>query len=107
MVSLRCRIVVKDELCKLGLPFITMELGMVDLKNSISAELRHTLRENLKVYGLELLEDKKSILIERIKNTIIEIIHYSEDIPRVNYSIFLSQKLGYDYTYLSNSTFLS
>jgi len=51
---------------------------------------------------LELLEDKKLILTERIKNAIIEIIYYTEDIPKVNYSHFLSTKLGYDYTYLSN-----
>lgn len=102
MVSLRCKMVVKDELCKLGLEYISLELGMVNLGGSISANLRQMLRENLMVYGLELLDDKKSILIERIKNTITEIIHDSEDIPRVNYSIYLSQKLGYNYTYLSN-----
>jgi hypothetical protein len=94
--------VVKDELCRLGLQYSTLELGMVDLLEPISAELRQLLRINLMEFGLEVLDDKKSILIERIKNTITEIIHYSEDIPRVNYSVFLSQKLGYDYTYLSN-----
>ena len=102
MVSLRCKMVVRDELGKLGIPFLSLELGMVDLEHPISAEQRQLLRQNLLVFGLELLDDKKSILIERIKNTITETIHYSEDIPKVNYSIYLSEKLGYDYTYLSN-----
>lgn len=102
MVSHRCRLVVKDELCKLGLQFISLELGMVHLETSISDDLRQILKKNLMVYGLEVLEDKKLILIERIKNSIIEIIYYTEDIPKVNYSNFLSAKLGYDYTYLSN-----
>ena len=52
--------------------------------------------------GLELLDDKKSILIERIKSVIIEMIHYSDEVPKVNYSDYISQKLDYDYTYLSN-----
>jgi AraC-like DNA-binding protein len=51
---------------------------------------------------LELLDDKRSILIEKIKNVITELIHYSDELPRVNYSDYISEKLGYDYTYLSN-----
>jgi len=102
MVSLRCKMVVKDELCNLGIDYNLLELGLVDLTEQISSEKREMLKINLLRSGLELLDDKKSILIERIKNTITEIIHYSEEIPKVNYSIYLSQKLGYDYTYLSN-----
>src|SRR5690554_5898892 len=102
MVSLRCKMVVKDELDKLGLHYTTLELGMVDLTEALSADTRQTLKENLAAYGLELLDDKKGILIERIKNTITEMFHYSDEIPKVNFSIHLSEKLGYDYTYLSN-----
>ena len=94
--------VVKEELCKLGLPYTALELGMVDLAGPLCIDQRQMLGKNLMVYGLELLDDKKSILIERVKNTITELIHHSDDIPRVNYSIYLSEKLGYDYTYLSN-----
>lgn len=102
MVSLRCKMVVKNELMKLGLSYITLELGVVELGDSISADVRQLLKINLMEYGLELLDDKKSILTERIKNTLTELIHSTIDTTKENYSIFLSQKLGYDYTYLSN-----
>lgn len=102
MVSLRCKMVVKDELCGLGIGYNVIELGTVDLTEPISAEKLEKLKINLLKSGLELMDDKKSILIEKIKNSIIEIIHHSDDIPKENFSIYLSQKLGYDYTYLSN-----
>jgi AraC-like DNA-binding protein len=94
---------VKEELCKLCIPYNSLELGIVELQESISVDQRLLLKTNLMLSGLELLDDKKSILTERIKNAITEIIHSSEDSPKLNYSIFLSQKLGYDYTYLSNT----
>lgn len=102
MVSLRCKMMVKQELEKLGLHFVTVDLGMVDVLESITSEQRQKLKENLQKSGLELLDDKKSILIEKIKNIIIEMIHYSDELPKVNYSDFISEKLNYDYTYLSN-----
>lgn len=102
MVSLRCKMVVKDELCGLGIGYNQVELGTVELAEPISQEQREQLNKNLLKSGLELMDDKKSILIERIKNSIIEIIHYSDEMPKENFSIHLSQKLGYDYTYLSN-----
>jgi AraC-like DNA-binding protein len=94
---------VKEVLCKLGIPFNSLELGIVELGESISSDQRHLLKTNLMLSGLELLEDKRSILTERIKNAITEIIQSPEDSPKLSYSIFLSQKLGYDYTYLSNT----
>ncbi|HSI77159.1 MAG TPA: AraC family transcriptional regulator [Lunatimonas sp.] len=94
--------VVKNELCKLGLRYKTLDLGVVELGEPISADLRQLLRKNLLEYGLELLDDKKNILTERIKNTITEIVHSPNETPKENYSNFLSHKLGYDYTYLSN-----
>lgn len=102
MVSQRCKMVVKDELAKLGLDFVVVDLGMVQISEDISTEDRETLRVNLLNYGLELMEDKKSILIEQIKAVIIEMIHYSEDTLKINYSDYISEKLNYDYTYLSN-----
>ncbi|WP_188439473.1 helix-turn-helix domain-containing protein [Belliella aquatica] len=102
MVSLRCKMVVKEELCCLGIDYNQVELGTVELAEPISQEQREQLNKNLLKSGLELMDDKKSILIERIKNSIIEIIHYSDEMPKENFSIHLSQKLGYDYTYLSN-----
>ncbi len=102
MVSLRCKLKVKDELTSLGINAMAIDLGVVELLEDLSPEQRNQLRENLLKSGLQLLDDNKSILIERIKNVITEMIHYSEEIPAQNYSDYISQKLNYDYTYLSN-----
>lgn len=102
MVSLRCKMVVKEELKKLGLDYVVVDLGMVDILQDISQEQQELLKTNLLRSGLELLDDKKSILIEKIKNVIVEMIHYSDDLPRVNFSDYISEKLNYDYTYLAN-----
>lgn len=94
--------IVKEELDKLGLKYGAVDLGMVEILEDITEKQRGELKENLLRSGLELLDDKKSILIEKIKNVINEMIHYSEEVPKVNYSEYLSEKLQYDYTYLSN-----
>jgi AraC-like DNA-binding protein len=93
---------VKEELSKLGLHYVNVELGVVDILESISKEQHEKLKTNLALSGLELLDDKKSVLIEKIKNVIVEMIHYSDELPKVNYSEYISKKLNYDYTYLSN-----
>ena len=102
MVSLRCKMVVEEELKKLGLKYAALDLGMVETLEDITHEQRDSLKVNLLRSGLELLDDKRSILVEKIKNVIIEMIHHSEEAPIVNYSDFISEKLNYDYTYLSN-----
>lgn len=93
---------VKEELSKLGLHYVVLDLGMVDVLEEITEEQRERLKVNLLKSGLELMDDKKSILIDKIKNVIIEMIHYSDELPDVNYSDYISEKLKYDYTYLSN-----
>lgn len=102
MVSLRCKMIVKEELKKLGLHYVAVELGMVEVLEDITETQRGTLKENLLKSGLELLDDKKSILIEKIKNVIVEMVHYSDELPPENFSVYLSAKLGYDYTYVAN-----
>lgn len=102
MVSLRCKMIVKDELKKLGLHYVIVDLGMVEIMEDIAPKQFETLKANLLKSGLELLDNKKSILIEKIKNVITEMIHYSNELPKTNYSDYISQKLNYDYTYLSN-----
>lgn len=102
MVSLRCKLVVKEELKKLGLWYVFVDLGTVEILGDITEQQQKELKANLLKSGLELLDDKKSILIERIKNVVIEMIHYDEELPKVNFSDFISEKVGYDYTYLSN-----
>jgi AraC-like DNA-binding protein len=80
-----------------------VDLGTIEILENITDHQRDRLRENLKEYGLELLDDKRKIIIEKIKSVIIEMIHYSNEIPKVNYSDYISEKLGYDYTYLANT----
>ena len=93
---------VKEELKKIGLPYTIVDLGTVDIPEDISKKQHDQLKENLLISGLELLDDKKSILIEKIKNVIVEMIHYADELPKVNYSDYISEKLHYDYTYLAN-----
>jgi AraC-like DNA-binding protein len=103
MVSLRCKLKVKDELASMGINPRAIDLGVIDLLEDISEGQRKQLQINLLKSGLELLDDNRSILIERIKNVITEMIHYSDEIPTQNYSDYISDKLSYDYTYLSNT----
>lgn len=93
---------VKEELKKLGLLYVVVDLGLVEIMEDITPQQREHLKANLQKSGLELLDDKKSILIEKIKNVITEMIHHSDDLPILSYSDFISKKLNYDYTYLSN-----
>ncbi len=102
MVSLRCKMVVKDELKKLGINCVSVDLGVVEIQDDITDQQRETFAKNLKKAGLELLDDKKNILVEKIKSVIVEMIHYEDEVPKVNDSDYISEKLGYDYTYLSN-----
>jgi len=99
---LRCKMVVKDELQNLGLNLVSVDLGMVEILEEMTTAQREQLSVNLLRSGLELLDDKRAILIDKIKNVIIEMVHYADELPSTNYSEYLSQKLGYDYTYLSN-----
>lgn len=103
MVSLRCKIVVEQELEKIGIHCVKVDLGTIETKEDIKPLQKQELEKNLKRYGLELLDDKRNILIEKIKAVIIEMVHYSDDLPNINYSDYISEKLGYDYTYLANT----
>jgi AraC-like DNA-binding protein len=102
MVSARCKLAVKEELKKLGVHFIVVDLGEVEIMEDLSPEKTERLKAGLLSAGLELMDDKRAVLIERIIKVIIEMIHYTDEVPKVNYSNFISEKLGYDYTYLSN-----
>jgi len=93
---------VMEELKKIGLNYVFVDLGVVEIPINITLDQRNQLKKNLLKSGLELLDDKRSIIIEKIKNIIVEMIHYSDELPKVNYSDYISEKLGYDYTYLAN-----
>jgi AraC-like DNA-binding protein len=102
MVSNRCKMAVKEELKKLGLHFIVVDLGEVEIMETISLDQREKLKVSLLDSGLELMDDKRAVLIEKIKNTIIEMIHHSDEMIKTNFSDYLSAKLNHDYTYLAN-----
>lgn len=103
MVSRRCKMMVAKELENMGLQAVVVELGYAETVEELNAQQLAHLKSNLLRSGLELLDDKRSILIEKIKSAIIELIHHSLEFPKTNYSAYLSEKLGYDYTYLSNT----
>ena len=102
MVSTRCKMAVKEELKKLGLHFIVVDLGEVEIMENISAEQREQLKIVLLDSGLELMDDKRAVMIEKIKNVIIEMVHHTDEMIKTNFSDFLSKKLNHDYTYLAN-----
>ena len=102
MVCIRCKMVVKEELTKLGLHFTSVELGEAEVLENISVKQHDQIRIALLKSGLELMDDKKSVLIQKIKNVIIELVHYSEEPLTINFSEYLSQQLHHDYTYLAN-----
>lgn len=101
MVSLRCKIIVRSVLQDLDISVRLVELGEVEIEGTLSHKKENLLKSALWKFGFELMEDKKSVLVEKIKNIIIEMIHYSEEPPLLNFSSFLREKLGYDYRYLS------
>jgi len=102
MVSKRCKMAVKDELKKLGLHFIFVDMGVVDIMEDITTDQREHLRLALHKTGLELMEDKKSVLIEGIKNAVIEMVFSTNELTRKNFSEYISDRLKYNYTYLSD-----
>ncbi len=102
MVSQRCEMVVRDVLNKLGFQYANVKLGVVKIPETISLLQLNAFKQKLSDVGLELINNKKNILTERIKNVIIEMLYYSNEIPKVNYSQYISPKLNHDYTYLSN-----
>lgn len=102
MVSIRCKMIVRSELEKLRLHCIKVEFGEVEIKEHLNNAKYNILKRTLFQFGLELMENKKSRLIERIKGVVIEMVHYNDTPPTQNFSTYLSEKLNYDYHYLSN-----
>ena len=102
MVCIRCQMVVKSELDRLGIGYLDVKIGEADIIGNIPPELLDQLDIALRKSGLHLMDNKKSILVEKIKNAIIELVHYTDEQIKVNLSDYLSDKLKYDYTYLAN-----
>ena len=102
MVCIRCQMVVKAELEKLGLHYVDVKIGEADIIDNILPEQLQQLDKALRKSGLLLMDDKKSILVEKIKSVIIELVHYTDEQIKINLSDYLHEKLNYDYTYLAN-----
>lgn len=102
MVCVRCQMVVKSELEKLGLQYNYVKIGEAEIVKDLPKEVLEQLNTGLNKAGLALMDDKKSILVEKIRSAIIELVHFTEDQIKVNLSDYLSEKLDYDYTYLAN-----
>ncbi|TVR75148.1 MAG: AraC family transcriptional regulator [Marinilabiliales bacterium] len=102
MVCIRCQMVVKSELEKLGLKYIHVRIGEADIIGDTKPEQLKQLDSELRKSGLQLMDDGRSILVEKIKNAVIELVHYTEEQIKVNLSDYLSEKLNYDYTYMAN-----
>ena len=92
----------KEALRKLGLHFIFVDLGEVEVMENLSNDQIEQLRIELNHSGLELMDDKRAVLIEKIKKAIVELVHHTNSEIKVNFSDFLSKKLGHNYTYLAN-----
>jgi AraC-like DNA-binding protein len=102
MVCIRCKMVVKSELEKLGLHYISVDLGEAEIMEDLSREQLEHLDIALRKTGLELMDSKRSILVERIKTIIIEHVQNTDDQIRTNLSDHLSNKLNHSYSYLAN-----
>ena len=102
MVSNRCKMAVKAVLKELGLHFILVDLGEVEIMENISPDQRQQLAISLNSSGFELMDDKRGGLVEKIKTAIIEMVYHTEEDIKVNFSDYLSEKLNHEYTYLSN-----
>ena len=102
MESSRCKAMVKSELNTLGLRFKTVELGEVELIGNITGEKLQLFDFALKNAGLELMNDKKCLIIENVKAAIHQLIYLSDDMPKPHFPDYISQKVNRDYAYLSN-----
>lgn len=102
MVCNRCKTAVQAEFEQAGIPVLSVELGEVETVNIVSAEGLIALSDSLKKLGFEIIDNKKSQVIDQIKTEIIRIIHHSEQIQNHNLSHILTEKIPYEYNYLSN-----
>jgi AraC-like DNA-binding protein len=102
MMNMRCKMAVKEELKKLGLHFIFVDMGVVEIMENITKRQHEQIRIALLKSGLELMDDKKAVLIGKIKNVIIEVVYFTDKLPKTNFPDYLSGKLNYNYTYLAS-----
>lgn len=103
MVSLRCKMVVKEELKRLGIKYYFIDYGIAKIQGNITIAQREELKLNLHQCGFRLMDDESSHLFEKIKHVVIEMVHYADELPKVSYAEYISEKLKLDYVHLSNT----
>jgi YesN/AraC family two-component response regulator len=102
MISLRSLVLVETELVKLGLRPVNITMGEAEIGETLTAAQQLQLHTSLRRSGLQLLRDKKEILVHRVRRVIIDFV-YNDELPLArNLSVYLSDTLDYDYTYMSN-----
>jgi AraC-like DNA-binding protein len=101
MISTACKLFVQGELTSLGIKYNSIDLGEIELNGNLTASQQIKLKDSLTKYGFELMEDRRTILVEKIKAIIINMIYYTEDRVSTKYSYILSERLGLNYNYLS------
>jgi YesN/AraC family two-component response regulator len=102
MVCIRCKMVVKGQLKKITSDNAVIKLGEVEITGTLTDAQLNEFRSGLLKFGLVVLDDKKSMLIDKIKKVIVELVHYEDEPLKVNFSAYLSKKLNYEYTYMAN-----
>lgn len=101
MISNPCKMFVKQELTKLGISYNSVELGEVDVSEKLSYNQKELLKNSLKNYGLEVVDDRRTVLVEKIKAIIVDLVYYSGDSANMKLSYILSEKLQLNYNYLA------
>ena len=97
-----CKLVVKEALEELGLSPVKIDLGEIETKEDVTDDEKKKLNSKIKKVGLELLEKKQGILIEKIKKVVIDYVYKSDEKPNLKFSVLLSEELSLSYTYLAN-----
>ncbi len=100
MACIRCKMAIKEELEKIDIRYRTIDLGEVETVDDVSREKLELLRNNLKQQGFELMENRKDVLAEKIKTAIIDLVNRSDEHMKIKLSVYLSEKLNYEYSYL-------
>lgn len=97
-----CKVVVREALQELDISTVKVDLGEIETKEDVTDEEKQKLNNKIKKVGLELLEKKRGILIEKIRKEIIDYVYKTDEKPKIKFSVLLSKKLHHSYTYLAN-----
>lgn len=101
-INKACKRLLQEQLDKLELNYNIVGFGEVELKDQVTAERVRQINQALEEYGIEIVETQKNIIVQKIKDAIIEMVFMEDNLPSSKISFYLSEKLGYSYGYISN-----